>query len=666
MTGKAGTVGKAYLDVELRMDKVLAQIAQIQSRLNSLVANVGISDATRTRASLAGGASTGSGASLAAGTIHAAGANLASGANRAAGEIRAAGASLAAGTIHAAGEIRAAGANLAAGARLSATLAKLGIKQDSRDLLFKHVKEHVKEGVTRSITPSKKLPPPLPPSGFEQAASRFTARFPQLSARLSRINGALSSAVKSWGLMTAGIFSAIAALRMVARVVGRVVGSFADLYEEINKSQVLFRDAMPVATRFAKQMAASYGLSATESLRTISDIQNALIPFLKDRKLTAGLSEELATRAIDIGSLRNLDTAEVTTLMTSALIRGGRAAQSLGSSMSDVEVRARATRIAAQRGGDAESITNKILARREIILERTADAQGDLFRTADSIANAWRGVMGTLKNVEAVIGKILDSLDIGGYLVAYRGILGFLGQIGSALAYALQPLRFLLSLLWNFLSQWAIGKQKLLEKIGSGSKKMVKELFSFTTNAAKWGEAKFYEEMAKRKQLMVQSRITGDDNSLAIAEIENRMRLYRLLVEFYGDGIELPSDPIEGLNDELGKTEKLTSKIIKNIASLIEEAQDWKQTGMPDFKNISGDMAGFKRGMYRTPAGDDAYNFSGSAIASAIDDANYMDDVRRQLDLYYSGDSPEVVELLKIQIEILREAVNSKTPLFAR
>jgi len=365
--------------------------------------------------------------------------------------------------------------------------------------------------------------------------------------------------------------------------------AWGNLVEEINKTDMLFRKFAGKAENFVDRIKSSYGLADKDARATINDIQNALAPFFGRKQATtmtletvidekgAGLGS-LAQRALDIASLRNLEVADVTRLMTSALVRGGRAAQSLGASMSQAEVNAKAMEKFGVKSEKSLTVRQKIWARAALLMERTADAEGDMFRTATSINNAWRGLVGTLKNMGAGIGKIFDVFDIGGILYGFRQV----AQIIELLI--VKPLAGLAQLLKNNLVKpildilnlglasviWAIRKvYNLLAKFPKWFKKVLG--FEDTEKDGTVLGRAFIEQYKMIKKERDRLLKSGKDNA-TVALYEAQLRFLETMANVFGNEIDL-KDPFEKVNEELEKTRQITASIANNILSILNNAQ---------------------------------------------------------------------------------------------
>jgi len=401
-----------------------------------------------------------------------------------------------------------------------------------------------------------------------------------------------------------GIAAAIAVLTPA-------VMKFSDFNEELNKTKVLFRDATHMATKFADTMASAYGTSKTDALKLVSDVQNTLIPFMSDSKTdkrskrtrSAEMSIGISQRVMDIASLRNMDVGETATLMTSAIIRGGRAAQSLGASMTAAEVESRAMAMSHKQTAKSLTIEDKIMARIAIMKERTADADEDMLRTAGSIANAWRGIKGTGENFLSGIGELVDTLDLGGAMLVVRNILTMVTHVVSAIAKVLKPNRAVWQSAWGGVN---VLLTQIIEKFGK-LKDTSAEIFriKLPKNLGKGYFDKMaaeYKGMATERKALLEKQSNNPKNRYAneIASTESLMRYYSNMLELFGKGDLIEKDdPFKNTNSSLEEMDKLTSSISDNIASINDTMQEAAfKSVLPDLSNISTYTPFENEGMY--------------------------------------------------------------------
>lgn len=435
-----------------------------------------------------------------------------------------------------------------------------------------------------------------------------------------------------------------------------VLNRWGDFNEELNKTNILFREAKHVALGFADTIHKAYGTSKTQAMAIIGDIQNALVPFVTQttlqseklnpkgiksiREFSADKSITIAKRVMDIASLRNLNVDDVSTLMTSAIIRGGRAAQSLGAAMSQVEVEAKALEMSGKTRIKDLTVEEKQYARIEIIMARTADAQGDMMRTAGTIKNAWRNLKGTFGQTLTELGKIVDVLDIGGALLALANFLKLINQILAAIGAIAQVIKTIFRLGWDAINLFLTGIQYLLHKMGSGIADWFAKLgismkkTKFFSNMADEFKSEYDVIVAKIRKLEEQQQKTkGVDNSAQIAFLEAYARQLATFLEIMGSPI-IPLDPFTGLNDELEKTESLTNSIHNNLLKIGDDMQEALFKMDTDKVKIFDDSIA-NWGDWSKPAEDKTENKQASDIEVIKDESvkqtNYLVDLIRMI-----------------------------------
>lgn len=381
------------------------------------------------------------------------------------------------------------------------------------------------------------------------------------------------------------------------KTIGKSVGAWANFNEELNKTQVLFRDATVTAERFANSISKSYGIARIDVLKLASDIQNTIIPFITtknmsgkgydfsktnimtetggtNRQFAAGISTQLSQRVMDIASLRNLNIDEVAVLMSSAIIRGGRAAQSLGAAMSAAEVEALALERTGKSRAKQLTIEEKQYARIELILQRTADAEGDMMRTAGSIANAWRNIRGTFTETLTIIGAVVDSIDIGGMLLNIADTIKIINSLLTVMATIGQ--RGIKPIFQTVFDSMNISLKAILlflDKTGQSISEIMRQSAEPPTKGVEKAKKQYEAMVQEIETLRRLQKQTGKDYSSDIAFAESIARFWANRVENMGGEIEIV-DTFTGLNDELEETEKLTNSIHNNLLKIGDDMQE--------------------------------------------------------------------------------------------
>lgn len=220
----------------------------------------------------------------------------------------------------------------------------------------------------------------------------------------SRAAGTLNSVLK--GLASAAI--GIGASMVVGMAVNGVKAS-ADLRESINAVQTVFKGSSDAVTDFADEMARKFGLVKKDVLDASMYIGSTLKANGFGTKDAASMTNVLTQRAADIGSQRNVPVKEVMAAFDSAITgRSMEPISRMGVALNDDIIKARAVKDGLAANEQQVGRTARAQAVYNLILEQSADAQGDLANTATSTTNLMRDLAGRFTNAAAALGSKLE------------------------------------------------------------------------------------------------------------------------------------------------------------------------------------------------------------------------------------------------------------------
>lgn len=179
------------------------------------------------------------------------------------------------------------------------------------------------------------------------------------------------------------------------------------------------------------------------------------------KQAAAELSQTFAVLAQDLSSFFNVDPTTALEKLRSGLSGESEPLRDFGVFMTEAAVKAKAMEMGLASAGGELTEQAKIMARAKLILEGTTQAQGDVARTSDSLANRTRATQAAFDELKVSVGdklqpvmlallgvadKVLGAFNnlspgaqtaivaIGGVAVAAGPLLIGLGSIVSALA----------------------------------------------------------------------------------------------------------------------------------------------------------------------------------------------------------------------------------------
>lgn len=192
-----------------------------------------------------------------------------------------------------------------------------------------------------------------------------------------------------------------------AKALKSMVGMASDLNENMSKTHAIFGSGAKTVVAAADEMAAAFGTSKNEFLDASAKMGGLFkgAGFAADE--AARLSVNWTKLAADASSFFNLSFGEAFAKIRSGLSGESEPLKDLGILMNEDMVKAQALAMGLGKAGQELSNQAKIQARAAIIAKGLADAQGDLARTADDVANASRGLTGRIENLASAMGTAL-------------------------------------------------------------------------------------------------------------------------------------------------------------------------------------------------------------------------------------------------------------------
>ena len=242
-----------------------------------------------------------------------------------------------------------------------------------------------------------------------QGASR---EFRKLSGEAKTTDTQLTKTQKAGSLAagafkTMGVVAGGAAVAGLARLADSSIDAASNLEEVRQKSEQIFGGEFGRIEQFAEGAADALGLSTRAAFEFASGFGNlfASAGFAEDE--TARLSQSLTQLAGDLASFNNISVDEAFGKLRSGLSGEAEPLRQVGVFLSAAKVEAEAYESGIAEVGSTLTEAQKIQARYNIILEETAQAQGDVARTSESLANQERRLAATAEDAQARIGASL-------------------------------------------------------------------------------------------------------------------------------------------------------------------------------------------------------------------------------------------------------------------
>lgn len=199
-------------------------------------------------------------------------------------------------------------------------------------------------------------------------------------------------------------------LGITAPIVGMAAASInaaGDLEESINKVSVVFDENAATVLAWSEDAAQALGQSQEQALEAAGTFGNLFDSMGLSAGATTEMSLGLVELASDLASFNNIDPTIALEKLRAGIVGEVEPLRTLGVNLSAVAVEAKAMEMGLAATGKELTESDKVTARYALILEQTANAQGDFANTSDGLANATRIVKAQFTDAAAALGQNL-------------------------------------------------------------------------------------------------------------------------------------------------------------------------------------------------------------------------------------------------------------------
>jgi len=242
---------------------------------------------------------------------------------------------------------------------------------------------------------------------FAEAYTRFTSRDSEFHKGMARVQASLRK-------VQTHLEAVSRHARRMLMVAGGALGVFvklaSDAAETSSKFDAVFKEHTEAAREWAHKFAAEVGRSKYAIEGYMSTFQDTFVPLGYARAEAMELSKQLTKLALDLASFNNQAEPETIQLLTSALVGNHEAVRRYGIILTQSTLDQELLNMGIKGGAKAAENQQKVMARLNIIMKSTTDAQGDLKRTGEETANQWKKLRGELEEMAVELGKIFIPL----------------------------------------------------------------------------------------------------------------------------------------------------------------------------------------------------------------------------------------------------------------
>jgi len=238
-------------------------------------------------------------------------------------------------------------------------------------------------------------------------ASKFKKGLDEVKSKMN----AVGIDAKRVAAVTAGIFTAAG----IASV--KFINMAADARESMSKFRTVFREQSDEVLQWSDNFAEATGRSKFALRGFLASVQDLFVPLGFARDDAADLSKQVVTLATDLSSFSNIPVGDVMRDVQSALIGNTETVRKYGVMLDAANTTQKAFEMTGKKNTKQLTNTEKVMARLELIMNSTTDAQGDAIRTSNSLANQMVRLQSNMEEVgvslgEALVPAALEFLEV--------------------------------------------------------------------------------------------------------------------------------------------------------------------------------------------------------------------------------------------------------------
>lgn len=187
----------------------------------------------------------------------------------------------------------------------------------------------------------------------------------------------------------------------------RLVKFASDIEEMTAMSEAVFGEFIGQVRAELEEFGNAVGRSSIDLEQMAASVQDTFVPLGFARGVAADLSVTLTKLAVDVGSFKNELAPNVMMAFQSALVGNHEAVRRFGIVITEAELKQELFRMGITKNINQVTAQEKVMARLNLLIAGTGDAQGDAAKTADSFANRSQALNAQLRALAADLGDEL-------------------------------------------------------------------------------------------------------------------------------------------------------------------------------------------------------------------------------------------------------------------
>ncbi len=236
-------------------------------------------------------------------------------------------------------------------------------------------------------------------SQADWVGGRFSSTF---SRAASGFGSSIKTALKGAAALGAGLFAGAALGAKAA------LDAASDYEESLSKiGQVFGPKQQAEMEKWAASAAEGFGQSKSQALEAAGTYGNLLTSFGLSADASSDMSTSLVQLASDLASFNNTSPDEALQALQSGLTGEMEPLKRFGIALDDASLRQKALALGISDGTSALTPAQKAQASYALIMERSANAQGDFARTSNGAANQQRIFAARIEDLKIKVGQAL-------------------------------------------------------------------------------------------------------------------------------------------------------------------------------------------------------------------------------------------------------------------
>ena len=223
-----------------------------------------------------------------------------------------------------------------------------------------------------------------------------------LSTNTSKLNGNLTSSLKKFGLMGAAVTGAAVGIGLATT---KIFDMASNLELVQNKINIVFGEQVSMVTDWADNVSERMGLSSTQVAGLAANFADLLIPMQFTREEAASMSTDIVglSGALAEWSGGTRSASEVSEILGKAMLGEREAIKSLGISITEADVKNKILSMSTEELTGMTEAQAKAIATRDLILEKSVDAQNAYAENTDGLSVAQAALSSSLANLKDTV-----------------------------------------------------------------------------------------------------------------------------------------------------------------------------------------------------------------------------------------------------------------------